>query len=101
METLGDILKEDVEYRTGHRGKVVNIGNPEEVTMNELAARVKALAVSDSVIRRISYEEAYVGGFEDMRRRVPDISRANKLIGFAPKNTLEDILRDVVAYYRG
>jgi len=82
-------------------GKVVNIGNPEEVTMNELAERVKKLAASDSVIRRISYEEAYVGGFEDMRRRVPDISRANGLIGFAPKNTLEDILRDVVAYYRG
>lgn len=81
-------------------GKVVNIGNPEEVTMNELAERVKKLAASDSVIRRISYEEAYVGGFEDMRRRVPDISRANGLIGFAPKNTLEDILRDVVAYYR-
>lgn len=81
-------------------GKVVNIGNPEEVTMNELAKRVKTMAGSDSVIRLISYEEAYVGGFEDMRRRVPDISRANQLIGFAPKNTLDDILRDVVSYYR-
>jgi len=81
-------------------GKVVNIGNPEEVTMNELAKRVKTMAGSDSVIRLISYEEAYVGGFEDMRRRVPGISRANQLIGFAPKNTLDDILRDVVSYYR-
>lgn len=81
-------------------GKVVNIGNPEEVTMNELAKRVKTMTGSDSVIRLISYEEAYVGGFEDMRRRVPDISRANQLIGFEPKNSLDDILRDVVEYYR-
>jgi UDP-glucose 4-epimerase len=82
-------------------GKVVNIGNPEEVTMNELAKRVKAMTASDSVIHLIPYEEAYDdGGFEDMRRRVPDISRANQLIGFAPENSLDDILRDVVAFYR-
>jgi len=82
-------------------GKVVNIGNPEEVTVNELAKRVKAMTASDSVIQLIPYEEAYDdGGFEDMRRRVPDISRANRLIGFAPKNSLDDILRDVVAFYR-
>ena len=81
-------------------GKVVNIGNPEEVTMNELAERVKALAHSASMIRRITYEEAYVGGFEDMRRRVPDITRANRLIGFSPQYSLDDILRDVLAHFQ-
>ncbi len=80
-------------------GKVVNVGNPEEVTMNQLAERVKVLTRSESAIRRIPYEEAYVGGFEDMRRRVPDISRANRMIGFAPQRTLDDILKDVVAHF--
>ena len=77
-------------------GKVVNIGNPEEVTMNELAKRVKTMTGSASMIRMIPYEEAYTGGFEDMRRRVPDITRAGELIGFHPTRDLTSILNDVV-----
>jgi len=57
-------------------------------------------SVAPSLMRRVTYEEAYVGGFEDMRRRVPDISRANRLIGFAPRFTLDDILRDVLAHFQ-
>lgn len=81
-------------------GKVVNIGNPEEVTMQQLAERVKQITESKSAIAQIPYEVAYSAGFEDMRRRVPDITRAKGLIGFAPKFTLDDILRDVVAFVR-
>ena len=77
-------------------GEVVNIGNPTEVTINQLAAQVKKLTRSKSEIIHISYEEAYQdGGFEDMRRRVPSIDKAKKLIGFAPNKTLQDIIRDV------
>ncbi|MCR5114275.1 MAG: GDP-mannose 4,6-dehydratase [Bacteroidales bacterium] len=77
-------------------GEVVNLGNPTEVTINQLAALVKKLTKSKSEIIHISYEEAYQdGGFEDMRRRVPSIEKAKRLIGFAPKKTLTDIIRDV------
>ena len=77
-------------------GQVINIGNPNEVTMNALAQKIKAQLKSKSEITHISYEEAYQdGGFEDMRRRVPSIEKAKRLIGFAPKKTLTDIIRDV------
>lgn len=81
-------------------GKVVNIGNPEEVSMNELAKRVKTMTGSASTIRMVPYEEAYTCGFEDMRRRVPDITRAGELIGFHPTRDLTSILNDVVESYR-
>jgi UDP-glucose 4-epimerase len=81
-------------------GKVVNIGNPEEVTMNCLAARVKELTGSASAIIHVPYEEAYVEGFEDMRRRVPDISLAKKLIGFRPERNLDEILKSVITHER-
>ena len=82
-------------------GEVVNLGNPTEVTINQLAALVKKLTKSKSEIIHISYEEAYQdGGFEDMRRRVPSIEKAKRLIGFAPKKTLTDIIRDVAKSLR-
>ena len=82
-------------------GQVVNLGNPTEVTINQLAAQVKKLTKSKSDIIHISYEEAYQdGGFEDMRRRVPSIEKAKRLIGFAPKKTLADVIRDVAKCYR-
>lgn len=82
-------------------GQVINIGNPNEVTMNALAQKVKSQLKSKSEIIHISYEEAYQdGGFEDMRRRVPSIEKAKRLIGFAPKKTLTDIIRDVAKSFR-
>jgi len=80
-------------------GKVVNIGNPEEISMNDLAARVKAKTQSTSDIVHVPYEEAYVEGFEDMKRRVPDITLAARLIGFRPEQNLDSILDSVISYY--
>jgi UDP-glucose 4-epimerase len=79
-------------------GRVINVGNPEEVTMNRLASRIKNLTGSNSPIIHVPYEEAYVEGFEDMRRRVPDISLASTLIGFRPEHNLDEILRSVIAF---
>ena len=80
------------------KGRVVNIGNAEEVTIMQLAERVKSLTGSDSPIKLIPYNEAYEDGFEDMLRRVPSLERAKKLIGYEPTRTLDDILKDVIAY---
>src|SRR2546422_1417219 len=66
-------------------GQVFNIGNTEEVTIRALAERVRVLAHSSSPIQLIPYDQAYEKGFEDMPRRVPDISRIRDLIGFAPQ----------------
>ena len=81
-------------------GKVVNLGSDEEVSINHLAQRVKELADSESPITHVPYGEAYAEGFEDMRRRVPDISLATSLIGFRPSFTLDDILRSIIAHFR-
>lgn len=77
-------------------GKVVNIGSNEEVTINYLAERVKILTKSSSQIVHIPYEKAYTEGFEDMVRRVPDISLAKRLIGFNPRYNLNEILKSIV-----
>jgi UDP-glucose 4-epimerase len=82
------------------RGKVVNIGNNEEVSIDFLAQRVKVLCDSPSPIVHIPYEEAYGEGFDDMRRRVPSLERAAQLIGYKPSCSLDKILSDVIAHER-
>jgi UDP-glucose 4-epimerase len=77
-------------------GTVVNIGDDREISINHLATRVKELTRSSSSIVHIPYEKAYTEGFEDMVRRVPDITLAKKLIGFKPKYGLDDILCSVI-----
>jgi UDP-glucose 4-epimerase len=77
-------------------GEVFNIGNSGEVTMRELAEKVKAMTGSHSPIRLVPYDEAYEAGFEDMPRRVPDISKIRALIGYEPRLGLDDILRRVI-----
>jgi len=79
-------------------GKVFNLGAEEEVSIRQLAERIRTLVGSTSPIKLVSYEEAYEEGFEDMLRRVPDTRKARELIGFRPTKTLDDILRDVIAY---
>jgi UDP-glucose 4-epimerase len=79
------------------QGRVFNIGGTEEVSISELAQRVIDLVGSESKIRFVPYDEAYEEGFEDMARRVPDITRISNLIGFAPSRTLDDIILDVAA----
>jgi UDP-glucose 4-epimerase len=80
----------------GAIGQVFNLGNPEEVSMLELAKMVKKQAHSDSEIRLISYDDAYQPGFEDMERRVPNITKASRL-GYAPKIKLKEIVARVIA----
>ena len=81
-------------------GRVFNIGNNSEISMFDLAQRVKALTHSTSAIVTIPYDQAYESGFEDMPRRVPDIARIRELIGFEPKVQLDEILERVIAYFR-
>ena len=81
-------------------GQVFNIGSTEEITILELAQRVKALTGSDSEIVFVPYEEAYGEGFEDMRRRVPDLSKISRLIGYRPQISLDETLRRVIDYER-
>jgi UDP-glucose 4-epimerase len=81
-------------------GQVINIGNTEEVTIGRLAERVRELTGSTSPIRFVPYDEAYESGFEDMPRRVPDLSKVAAMIGYAPKRDLDDILRQVIDHFR-
>ena len=77
-------------------GQVFNIGSQEEVSIRDLAQRVISLATSSSQILFIPYEAAYEEGYEDMPRRVPDISKLHALVGFRPTKQLDQIIRDVI-----
>ncbi len=81
-------------------GHVFNIGNTEEVSILSLAERVIAQSGSRSEIQFIPYERAYEPGFEDMNRRIPDVSKIGQLIGWKPTIALEQILDDVIAWCR-
>ncbi|MGZ3381457.1 MAG: GDP-mannose 4,6-dehydratase [Isosphaeraceae bacterium] len=81
-------------------GQVCNIGSTEEVTIGALAEMVKMLTDSRSEIVLVPYDEAYEAGFEDMPRRVPDLTKIGALIGYRPAHVLEQTLQDVIAYYR-
>jgi UDP-glucose 4-epimerase len=81
-------------------GQVFNIGNSEEVSIGDLAERVKAMTGSASEIVRIPYDEAYEAGFEDMPRRVPNLAKIRGLVGYAPTIGLEEILRRVIEHTR-
>ena len=82
-------------------GQVFNIGSSEEVTIFELARRVKELTNSQSEITFVPYDEAYEEGFEDMPRRVPDTSKINALVGFRPRMSLDGILQSVINFHSG
>ncbi len=84
----------------GAVGEVFNLGSQEEVTIEALAKRVLAITGSDSGLAYVPYEQAYEEGFEDMPRRVPDISKIRSLIGFQPTANLDDIIRNVIESLR-
>jgi UDP-glucose 4-epimerase len=86
---------------SGAAGEVFNVGSGHEITIDELAARVKALTGSASPIVHVPYERAYERGFEDTRRRVPDIGKLRDAIGFTPEIDLDTSLRKVIDYYIG
>jgi UDP-glucose 4-epimerase len=81
-------------------GHVFNIGSGEEISILQLAEKVKKLTQSSSEIVFVPYDEAYEEGFEDMPRRVPDTSKINKLVGFKPEMTLDGILETVISFHR-
>jgi UDP-glucose 4-epimerase len=81
-------------------GQVINIGNIEEVTITDLAKLVRDLSGSQSTIKYVPYEEAYESGFEDMPRRLPDLTKIRRMIGYEPKHSLNDILVQVIDYFR-
>jgi UDP-glucose 4-epimerase len=78
-------------------GEVFNVGSDREVSINRLARIVKDVTGSSSPIEHIPYDEAYAEGFEDMQRRVPDLSKLEDAVGFKPGTPLEEIVEDVVA----
>lgn len=82
----------------GAVGEIFNIGGEGEISINDLAKRVITVTDSDSPIHHIPYNEAYQEGFEDMQRRVPDISKIKNLIGYKNTHSLDDILKKVVAH---
>jgi UDP-glucose 4-epimerase len=99
---VGDVVRAMVALIDERRaiGQVFNIGNGAEITINDLAARIKALTGSSSDIVRIPYDQAYESGFEDMPRRVPDISRIAALVGYTPTVELDEILERVIESFR-
>jgi len=92
---LSDLMGSDAPVY----GEVFNIGTQEEITIMELARRVLEISGSASAIELIPYDDAYVEGFEDMPRRVPDIEKIERTIGWRPTRALDDILRDVIAHH--
>jgi UDP-glucose 4-epimerase len=80
--------------------EVFNIGSTEETTIRNLAELVRQEAQSTSEIVTVPYSEAYAAGFEDMLRRVPDVSKLERFTGFRPRTPLSEIIRDVVADQR-
>jgi UDP-glucose 4-epimerase len=81
-------------------GEVFNIGNSEEISIRELAEKVRSLARSESPIVLIPYDKAYESGFEDMPRRVPDITKIQRAIGYRAQVPLDDIITTVIEYFR-
>jgi UDP-glucose 4-epimerase len=81
-------------------GDVFNIGGTSEVTIRDLAERVRTMTKSTSPIVNVPYDVAYEAGFEDMPRRVPDITKIQSLVGFEPKMRLDDIIRSVIEHLR-
>lgn len=98
-DVVGALIK--VMDHSDSVGQVYNIGSTEEISILKLAEKVKELTNSDSEIVFLPYDEAYEEGFEDMPRRVPDISKVKQLVGFRPQMMLEGILQSVISYQSG
>ena len=99
---VGDVVSAlaNLANHPGAVGEVFNIGNTQEITINELAELVKKMTGSNSEIIHIPYDRAYEKGFEDMPRRVPDISKIQGLIGYKPSVDLEGMLERIIVSFR-
>ena len=82
-------------------GEVFNVGNNQQISIMELAKKVIAVTGSTSSIEMVAYEKAYPAGFEDMERRVPDISKIERVLGWKPQIGLEQIIKDIAAHNAG
>ncbi|MBN1516444.1 GDP-mannose 4,6-dehydratase [Candidatus Sumerlaeota bacterium] len=99
VSDIVEALRKLMQHPQG-RGKVINIGSQEEVTINQLAERVIARTGSQSVIKRIPFDVAYSADFEDMERRKPCLEAARQIIDYAPRRNLDVIIDDMAAYCR-
>jgi UDP-glucose 4-epimerase len=81
-------------------GQVFNIGSTEEISMRDLAEMVKNRTGSASEITFIPYQQAYNGGFEDMRQRIPDIQKIRRVTGWQPEISLAKTLDEIIEYFR-
>ena len=81
-------------------GEVFNIGTMEEVSVGDLARRIKTLTNSRSTIESVEYEAIYGSRFEDMQRRVPDLAKIHALVGYEPQVTLDELLRETIEHVR-
>lgn len=81
-------------------GTIFNVGNDEEISIEDLAREIITMTDSTSPVEFIPYEKAYEKGFEDMRKRMPDLSRINNVIGYKPKYSTKDMLHSVIEYYK-
>jgi UDP-glucose 4-epimerase len=99
---VGDVVRALVSLIDEPRaiGQVFNIGNGYEISIGDLAEKIKGMTGSSSEIVRIPYDQAYESGFEDMPRRVPDIARIHALTGYKPTVELDEILERVIAHFR-
>jgi UDP-glucose 4-epimerase len=99
---VGDVVDALVKLTAEPRavGEVFNVGNTDEVSIRELAERVKTLSGSKSPIQYVPYDEAYEAGFEDMPRRVPDLSKIRAMVGYEPRVALDEIIEYVIADFR-
>ncbi len=99
---VGDVVRGLVALVEEPRavGQVFNIGHGAEISIRDLAEKVKAMTGSSSPIHVIPYDQAYEAGFEDMPRRVPDISKIRDLVGYQPTVALDEILEKVIDYFR-
>jgi UDP-glucose 4-epimerase len=97
-----DAIRATVALSTSREavGQVVNVGSDHEVTIDALADRVKGLAGSASPIVHVPYDEAYQPGFEDLRRRVPNLGKAERLVGYRPRVSLDETLGRVIEFLR-
>jgi UDP-glucose 4-epimerase len=82
-------------------GEVFNVGNNQQISIMELAKKVISVTGSSSSIEMVAYEKAYPAGFEDMERRVPDISKIERVLGWKPQIGLEQIIKDIAAHNAG
>jgi len=99
---IGDVVRAVITLMETEEaiGEVFNVGNTQEIQISELAQKVVELTGSSSKIEYMSYKDAYGEGFEDMQRRVPDISKIRNLIGWQPEVNLDELLQKVIAYER-